>query len=118
MTDMTQGLTYLASPYSDPSPEVEHARFLEACKHAAQMMAQGILVFSPIAHSHPIALAGDLPRGWDFWERPCMAMLGPSERLVVLMLDGWRESVGVTAEIKNMIDAGKQVMYRNPDQTE
>ena len=52
---------------------------------------------------------------WDFWERQCRVTMEPSRRLVVLTLDGWRESVGVTAEITYMSNAGKPVLYRDPD---
>ena len=104
-------VTYLACPYSHPDPVVRRMRF-EICNHAAgALMAQGHAVYSPISHSHPIALAHDLPAGWDFWQRQDMAMLERCQRLAVLMLPGWRDSVGVMAEIREALRLGLPVEY-------
>ena len=97
---MRHGITYLAVPYSHPDPAVRQARFETVNEVAARMMAEGHYVFSPISHTHPIAMAGDLPKGWEFWSEYDRQMLMRCSRLVVLMLDGWRESVGVQAEIR------------------
>ena len=87
-------MIYLASPYSHPDVTVREARFREACRTAARLMRAGRVVFSPIAHGHPIAEYG-LPTNWRFWERFDRQQLDRCEELVVLMLDGWRESEGV-----------------------
>jgi len=60
-------MIYLATPYSDPDPEVREFRYREVNKAAAQLISEGHHVFSPISHTHPIAQAGDLPTGWDYW---------------------------------------------------
>ena len=78
-------------------------------------MATGELVFSPISHTHPIAEAGGLPLGWDFWERYDRAMLDACRRVVVLMLNGWRESVGIQAEIGLAWRMGLPVEYMEPE---
>ena len=53
----------------------------------------------PIAHSHPITERFKLPVDWNFWQHFDRAMIQKSDGLEVLMLPGWRRSVGVTAEI-------------------
>src|SRR3954463_14469638 len=78
---------------------MREARFRTINRHAAAMMAAGVFVFSPISHTHPIAEAGALPGDWDFWEAYDRAMISRCSRMGVLMLDGWRGSVGVAAEI-------------------
>jgi hypothetical protein len=93
-------LTYLATPYSHPDAAVRQARFDAVNGVAARMMAEGQHVFSPISHGHSIALAGDLPTGWEYWATMDRRHLGICTRLVVLRLDGWRESVGVQHEIE------------------
>lgn len=93
-------LVYLAVPYSHPDPDVQEARFRVANRAAGILMERGHIVFSPISHSHPIACAHELPRHWEFWEVQDKAYLSVSSALYVLMLDGWRESRGVTAEIE------------------
>jgi hypothetical protein len=107
-------LVYLAAPYSHPDPDIREARFQAVNRHAAAMMAAGVFVFSPISHTHPIAEAGALPLGWDFWEAYDRAMISRCSRVAVLTLDGWRESVGVTAEIRIAGELGLDVEFHAP----
>lgn len=93
-------MLYLASPYSDPNPVVREDRFKIVCTVAGKMLQAGHMIFSPIAHSHPIALLGNAPTAWAFWEQYDKHMLGHSAALWVLTLPGWEESVGVSAEIR------------------
>lgn len=93
-------LVYLASPYSHKDKAVMEERFRKVNKVAAKLMTMGMHVFAPISHTHPIALEGELPKGWDFWEAYDTAMISRCTSLIVVMLDGWKESVGVQAEIK------------------
>jgi hypothetical protein len=92
-------MIYLASPYSHPDHAVMQARFEYVCKAASMLMRDGHHIFSPIAHTHPIALAGGLPKGWDFWEKYDREMILACSELWVLQADGWKESKGVQAEI-------------------
>lgn len=107
-------MIYLASPYSHPDPSVREQRFRAACRAAVALLHAGRVVFSPIAHSHPLAQHG-LPGNWQFWERYDRAFLERCDEVVVLMLDGWQESVGVQAEIRIARELGKPVRYLAPD---
>jgi hypothetical protein len=104
-------LVYLACPYSHPDPAVRAARFEAANRAAAKLMAEGLLVFSPISHTHPIALAGGLPTGWDYWERYDRAILHQCRAMFVLPLDGWCESAGVRAEMLLAEEMGLPVYF-------
>ena len=104
-------LVYLATPYSHPDAEVREHRFREVNRVAGDMMRRGEHVFSPISHTHPIALAGDLPKGWDFWEQYDREMIAACSELWVLTMDGWKESRGVTAEINIAHEIGRPVKY-------
>lgn len=106
----TEGLIYLASPYSHDEETIRDLRFLLVCKAAATLMRRGQLVFSPIAHTHPIAAHG-LPGHWKFWERYDRKMIALCDRLVVLTLPGWEKSTGVQAEIRIAQELGKDVSY-------
>ena len=109
-------MIYLASPYSHPDPSVREFRFREACRAAAKLMRLGKAVFSPIAHGHCICTHG-LPTDWRFWEPFDRAQLERCDEVVVLMLDGWRESEGVQAEIRIAAQLGKPVRYLEPEAT-
>ena len=78
---------------------------------AGDMMRRGEHVFSPISHTHPIALAGDLPKGGEFWQAYDRAMLRACGKLAVLMQEGWQESVGVQAEIAIAREMGLPVEF-------
>ena len=115
---MHYGFTYLASPYSHSDPAVQEQRFRAACAAAAKLMSLGYVIFSPIAHTHPIALAGNLPRGWDFWESQDQPLLEAATRLWVLTIDGWEQSKGIAAEIQFMrAKVIKPIAYLNPEAT-
>ena len=62
-------------------------------------MNEGYLVFSPIAHSHPIALAVNLPKDYEFWEKFCIAFVQWADEVWILKLDGWHTSMGIENEI-------------------
>ncbi|MBU6231544.1 DUF1937 family protein [Patescibacteria group bacterium] len=93
------GLIYLAAPYTHHSTHVRDARFQSINKAASVLMRRGFLIFSPISHTHPIAMAGSLPTGWDFWKRYDETVLSYCCCMIVLTLPGWQESKGVCSEI-------------------
>jgi hypothetical protein len=76
-------------------------------------MRAGFVVFSPITHSHPIHLHG-VPGDWGYWEAFDRVMIGACSRVVVLRLDGWKESRGVKAEISIAQELGKPVECVDP----
>ena len=104
-------LVYLACPYSHHDPAVRLQRFEAANKAAAKLMSEGIMIFSPISHTHPIALAGCLPLGWEFWRAYDRAFLGHSHKIIVLKLDGWRESVGIKGELEIATELGITIEF-------
>lgn len=108
-------LIYLCSPYSDPDPAVRQERFEAVCRAAAGLMVRGLVVFSPIAHTHHIALAGNLPTGWDYWQKVDAAFLSACSRVVVLMLPGWRDSKGIAEELRLARVMGKPFDYLTPE---
>jgi hypothetical protein len=108
-------MLYLASPYTDPDPEVEAARFRAVCTAAAALMRRGEFVFSPIAHAHAIALAGDLPGQFgEYWHTYARQMLEACDSFAILMLPGWADSVGVRAEHDIAVALGLSVAFLPP----
>lgn len=108
-------IVYLAAPYSHPDICIRERRFAFANRAAAELVRQGSHVFSPISHSHPLALQG-LPGDWAFWEPFDRRMLQACDELVVLTLDGWRESKGVQAEIDLAIEMDLPIRYLAPEE--
>ena len=59
-------MIYLACPYSHPDNNVREHRFKMANRAAAKLMGEGHIIYSPISHTHPIAVEGDLPLDWAY----------------------------------------------------
>ena len=111
----TDALCYLCSPYGHPDPAVRERRFQQAAEAAAYLMRRGLIVFSPIAHTHPIAQYG-LPKGWSFWKQYDEIFMDIClGGIVVLKLPGWESSVGVQAEIAYMRAKRRPVEYLDPE---
>lgn len=107
-------LVYLACPYSHPDRNVRNARFMAANAMTAVLANKGLSVFSPISMSHPIAEQCGLPGDWKFWEKFDTDFLSCCTKIFVLMIDGWKESIGVTAEIAIATRLGLEVEYVEP----
>jgi Domain of unknown function (DUF1937) len=110
---MNPSICYLASPYSHADPAVRQARFEAACRAAAELIRQGLTIYSPIAHSHAICQCG-VPLDWQFWQAHDLAFLAMCNEVMVLKLDGWAQSVGVQAEIAAAKALGKPVSFLDP----
>lgn len=92
-------LIYLAAPYSSHDPNVMEERFRTISRIAAVLLNNGHHIFSPISHTHPIAIHGKLQTGWDFWREYDEAILKRCNALWLLQLPQWERSKGVRAEL-------------------
>ena len=104
-------MIYLACPYSHPDPQTKYLRFRACARISASLIRAGHIIFAPIVMSHPMTLPSD----WEFWEKFDKEFLGVCEQLWVLKLQGWKESIGIKAEIKIMRELGKPIIYLNPE---
>ncbi len=104
-------MVYLASPYAHASEQVRIHRFDVACSVSATLMRTGLHVFSPIAHSHPIAMHGLDAVDHGFWLTFDQWFLDRCEEMLVLTIPGWRESKGVTWEIERATARGIPIRY-------
>lgn len=107
-------LYYLASPYNHESEDVRRERYEANVRALAELLHAGTVAFSPIVHHHPVVCLRDLGRGWDFWRKVDVEYLRRCDSLIILTLDGWRESVGVTAEIEIAQSLGLPIRYMEP----
>lgn len=91
---------YLATSYSNPDPAKRAAHAALASQCAAWFMGRGWCVLSPLSMGQAIAVeAPTLPTDFAAAQEVCLRMLEASDALVVLLLEGVRESIGVAAEI-------------------
>lgn len=103
--------TYLASPYTHTDPLVREWRFQKAAEAAARLMKAGEVVFSPIAHSHPIDLNFEEPEDGQFWKAQDEPFLNACSKLTVLMLPGWEQSKGLAHELEVAKSRGIEIHY-------
>lgn len=101
---------YLALPYSHPDPKVRQFRYEQACITAYELMQQGRKVVCPVIHNHPLVLLG-LKFGWYTWEGYDRLFMDICGEMIVLRLEGWKESEGVDGEIEYMKMSEKPVAY-------
>jgi hypothetical protein len=108
-------LYYLASPYTHKDPKVMKKRADIVTKAAVDLLRQDVYVFAPIAYNAPWE-RHDLPGDWTFWEPFDKAFVERMDAVVVLTIDGWKESVGVTAEIEFAKEKNIPVKYLSLEQ--
>lgn len=102
---------YLASPYSSPDPEVMNKRYLQVMRHLSWRLSKRLWTYSPIVHCHEMSKAFGLPKDAIFWQDYNEIMIIASRGIVVLELEGWRESKGISMEIAFAHRKGVPVDY-------
>ena len=108
-------LLYLASPFS-LYPEGPEMAFVQACRLSAKLIRNGVKIYSPIAHTYPISVHGDIDKfDHSIWIPFDESMMRVSTALLVAEMDGWKESKGVKIEIDIFARDGKPIYYINPN---
>lgn len=106
---------YLATPYTKFPGGID-AAFKMAAHAAARCVRYGLPIFSPIAHTHPIAIEGGIdPLDLETWLRVDQPFIEAAAGLIVYQADGWESSKGIAHEIEAFQRAGKPVLYMKDD---
>lgn len=109
------GVVYLASPYTRFPRGLEMA-FIEVCRIAAKMVKAGVKVYSPIAHTHPIATHGSICKtDHSLWLPFDFALMRKADALCVAKMEGWEHSFGVAEEIQMFRADQKPIFYLDPE---
>ena len=78
----------------------------------AVLVAEEVLVFSPLSHSHPISKHCTVdPCDHDFWLRQDLWILAICDEFHILCLDGWLESKGIDTEYQRAQDMRLPTVY-------
>jgi hypothetical protein len=113
---------YTASPYTALGKTGREAEDLEALRYfvitdviARLTLLHGITLLGPITTSHNLKLAQpELGTTWDFWKTIDENFMRVSDVLLVVMMEGWAQSIGVKAEIELAKKFHKEIIYMNP----
>lgn len=105
---------YLGTPYTK-YPDGIWKAYEHASRQAGVLVKAGIPVFCPIAHSHPIAIHGDIdPADHDIWLPADRPMMDGAKGLIVCKLPTWEISYGLQHEIEYFSGQGKPVVFMEP----
>jgi hypothetical protein len=107
------GFWYVASPYSDDSPDIRRVRAYAVHDIVSQLLAMGCHVYSPIWATHRAAILYQLPKDHLFWLAFNKAFLDPAVGVLVADIDGWKTSKGTQQEIAYARATGKPVYLIN-----
>jgi Domain of unknown function (DUF1937) len=105
---------YLSTPYSR-YPAGLDAAFNLAIDARASLINAGIPVFSPIIHSHPVAMRCGLdPHDHALWLPVEAPMMRAASGLILLRAESWELSYGMRFERGHFESAGKPIVWMDP----
>jgi hypothetical protein len=108
------GFWYLATPYSKYPGGIE-AAFHLAAENTAHLIRAGVPIYSPIAHTHPIAIHGGIdPLNHSIWLPADAPLMEAASGLIVLTAETWEASYGISVEIAAFKAAGKPIFFMVP----
>ncbi len=111
---MMSGYWYLGSPYSK-YPRGLTAAHWDVCREAGRLIAAGVAVYSPIAHTHPIAMLSKIdPLDHGIWLPADQPLMEAAKGLIVLKMDGWSRSKGLIHETKFFASMDRPIVYMEP----
>lgn len=112
-------LFYLASPYTHDNPHVQDDREQQARFVTALLTNADYTVIAPIPYYCSLAkLHPNLPTTYAAYKMHNERIMRKCDEMLVLTLGGWRESVGVQAEIDfwaRQTVPGLELLYANND---
>ena len=107
-------LLYIASPYQHKYKRIVEERYIDVSRATAKIINTfpHIIPFSPIVYTHP--LIDFIEAGVD-WYTFDLELLYRCDAVLVLKLDGWKDSFGVKLEIKEAHETDIPVIYAKKD---
>ena len=109
MQSAKKPLIYLASPHSHKDEVVREIRYQQVMQVWKILFTRGLLVFSPIMHTHPAKLSKK--PDFSMFEEFDTRMIDVCDEVWVVCLAGWKESKGVMAEIEYALRSRKRIVY-------
>ena len=109
---MWQGgpIIYVAGPYSHKEARVRHDRYLAHERYVAKLVKAGHTAYSPIVHFHAMAERHNFPYSSTFWNNHLSSMLLACDKIHILQLPGWKDSVGLGFERSIAKVAGIEIL--------
>lgn len=102
---------YVAAPYTHLSKRIMSLRETMITATVGYLIDNGMHAYSPITESAQYQKNAGLDGTWDFWGTRDTDILRRMDELLVLMLPGWEDSVGVAAEVEIAKRLGMKISY-------
>lgn len=106
-------MIYVAAPYNHKQPEIIAYRIEQVERVLATLNSQGKMAFSPLLMHHCQNKGVNLPSSFEFWNEFCTFLLKGCSEMIVLCLEGWEDSEGVSAEIKFCSQNGIPISFQD-----
>ena len=106
-------MIYLCTPYTHERPEVMAIRKKVVTLLELEMLDCGLVPYNPIRCMTDDYIVKRLPAGFDVYQYD-LNILRRCQAMVVVMIDGWRESKGVNLEVRFANDHDIPVTYYRP----
>jgi hypothetical protein len=109
---------YISNPYNG-TEEQKELRAKIAAEVCGKLLKRGVHAWSPIVHNHAMMKSCDeftleqrrtLILDFDF------SLLLASKGMIVLKIDGWKESYGVRKEIELCLEKSIPIKYLSPEE--
>ena len=107
-------LVYVACPYGHPERSVIDYRMKAFYAVDAHLTNLGMFVASPMNKIHMVE-THNIHSSWSFLEEYSYELLAKCSKIIVIEIDGWKESIGVQAEITFAKKNNISVEYINPE---
>ncbi len=109
----TNGFHYLACPYAHDDFTIMRKRYNQVTEYLNFLVNKNTVIFSPITHNHYLEIPNST---WEsHWKDFDFTFLRMANSLIVLQLEGWGISEGLTAEIELAKQMGLMITYVNPN---
>lgn len=96
-----KALIYLAGPFSHTEKAIMNEREIQHAKCAIALKQQGLSIYAPITETTALEKLGGLKEtSWAYWREHDLNLLSRCDELWVMLLDGYKESLGVKGEVK------------------
>lgn len=106
-------ISYLACPYTHEHDFIQHSRYEQVTRVAADLMRQGQIIYSPITSMHYLSRHCK-PNEID-WLHHDLVILARCDKLIVLQLEGWKQSEGLQREIAFATERNIPIEYMEYD---
>jgi hypothetical protein len=107
-------LICLIAPYSDRNPRIVAKRMATFYMTDAALCEQGNITISCLDKHSRLPFNSALRGDYDFWKRQAETMIKVCDKVVVIKMDGWETSSGVTQELALAKSLGKPIEYIEP----